>query len=224
MKTPPLPTGCRFVNLTGHTYGQLTVISYAGQKPPKTQCYWNCRCSCGNMTVVKSNKLRSGATRSCSCLQKAVRAALNRSHGMSNSPEYHAWAALKARCYSKANIAYRNYGGRGIKVCRRWLKSFANFYADMGPRPSSTHSVDRRDPNKNYCPSNCYWATAMQQGTNKRNNHYITFGGERLTLAQWSRRTGLEPTVICLRLTRLGWSVKKALTTPVRKSSRSKTP
>lgn len=91
-----------------------------------------------------------------------------RTHGMSNTPEYKAWFEMKRRCYNKNRKGYKNYGGRGIKVCDRWLESFENFYEDMGDRPSPNHSLDRIDVNGNYEPSNCKWSDRTEQNYNQR--------------------------------------------------------
>lgn len=134
-------------------------------------------------------------------------------HGMYGTPSWKSWAAMRQRCHYEKDISFHNYGGRGIKVCDRWMNSFENFYEDMGERPEGK-SLDRVDNDGDYCPENCIWATKEEQGVNQRTNRIIEHDGERLTLMQWSRRTGLSKHTISRRI-RLGWSVEKTLTTPL---------
>lgn len=133
-------------------------------------------------------------------------------HGGTNSPEYGCWKNMKQRCYDSNSKDYPEYGGRGIKVCKRWKDSFSNFLADMGPRPSSRHSIDRLDGSKDYSPENCRWATPRQQANNTKRNVRITHNGMTLTVAQWSRRLGIPAGRIHERLG-YGWSSDKILST-----------
>lgn len=123
---------------------------------------------------------------------------------------------MKAACNNPNHHNYANYGGRGITMCERW-KSFENFLADMGERPSRQHTIDRIDNNGNYEPGNCRWATPRQQLTNKRNNVRLTFNGETMTLMEWSERYNLLFETLRGRLKR-GWSVEDALTRPIAKN------
>jgi hypothetical protein len=113
--------------------------------------------------------LKRGWTQSCGCLQKD-RAKDNAKHGKTGSPEYHAWSAMIQRCTNPKTKQYKDYGGRGIRVCQKWKCSFESFYADMGPRPSKAHSIDRKDNDGNYEPGNCRWATEREQKMNTRQN------------------------------------------------------
>lgn len=139
----------------------------------------------------------------------------NRSHGESTNPtpEYRVWQHLKRRCENPNNPAYKYYGGRGIKVCKRW-QSYENFLEDMGRRPSLQHSIDRRDNNGNYEPSNCRWATKQEQARNSRNNHMMTIGELTLPMWEWVERTGISRGVMKNRI-RKGWSDEQTLTTPI---------
>lgn len=131
--------------------------------------------------------------------------------GGKRSPEYNAWLHMRERCLDPKNPRYRDYGGRGIQVCNRWLSSFENFLKDMGDRPSPQHSLDRTDNGKNYELSNCQWATRLQQQNNTRWNTRVTVNGESRTLAEWARVSGLDYKLIFLRLQR-GWTIEQAVT------------
>lgn len=195
--------------LDGQKFGKLLVISFNGVV--KENRTWNCICECGNNTIVSSNKLKSGRTRSCGCGVTESRF----SHGMSKSREFKTWTTIKGRCYNKTNKSYKDYGARGIIVCERWLKSFENFYEDMGPKPSRNHSIDRINNNGNYEPENCKWATKEEQNNNTRVNIYLTYNNRTLTLSQWAKELDLKYSALQSRLAR-GWSVEKTLNTPIR--------
>ncbi|MCE7937081.1 MAG: hypothetical protein DYG90_00475 [Chloroflexi bacterium CFX6] len=131
---------------------------------------------------------------------------------MKNSPEYQAWRSMINRCERPQTREYANYGARGITVCPRWRSSFVAFYADMGPRPTPTHSLDRIDNDGNYEPDNCRWSTIRDQARNKRSNHRIAYSGEDLTVTEWAERTGIKDYTILRRLQK-GWTPEAALTT-----------
>lgn len=202
-----MPSGRFAQDITGQTFNYWTVVSRAGTKGGKAA--WNCLCKCGALGVVFGNELRSGHSKSCGCYQKEVASETNSTHGMRHTKEYAAWCAMWTRCTNPNAINYANYGGRGVQVCDRW-KSFENFYADMGA--SNGLTLDRIDPDENYEPSNCRWATRKAQNNNRRNNHMIDYYGFNMTAAQWSDHTGIGESTIRRRL-RLGWSVEKTLTT-----------
>jgi hypothetical protein len=132
-------------------------------------------------------------------------------HGLSSSGEYFVWSAMVGRCHRAADAAYADYGARGITVCERW-RTFANFHADMGSRPSGM-SLERRDNSKGYEPGNCYWATRIEQNNNRRNNHRLTAFGKTQTLAQWSRELRMHESTIRRRLAR-GLPVEQTLSQP----------
>lgn len=137
-------------------------------------------------------------------------------HNMSGTPEYKIWKGMNRRCYEPARREYPRYGGRGIKVCEAWRKSFEAFYWDMGPRPSASHSLDRLDVDGDYTPENCQWATHNEQARNKRNNRLVTAFGETKTITEWCHERGLTLQQFHKRVNVRGWPVERALIEPIR--------
>jgi hypothetical protein len=118
---------------------------------------------------------------------------------------------MKKRCYIPSSTGFANYGGRGITVCERWRDSFEAFFADMGPRPSPKHSLERINNGGHYEPGNCRWATKLQQSENRRTNRLFTHNGRTQTISQWSRETGINYYRLHTRLCVLKWSPERAL-------------
>lgn len=194
-----------FRDLTGLRFGRLLVIS---ELKPVTSgpIKWNCQCDCGNKKVILGASLRDGLTESCGCLQRELFAQRRTIHGQSiphkQTSEYWAWQSMKRRCLNPKNRYYCNYGGRGIKVCDRWIHSFENFFADVGPKPSPKHTIDRKNNDGNYEPGNVRWATRLEQMANTRRSRMITHGGKTLSLSQWSRELGIPCSRLAFRLKR----------------------
>jgi hypothetical protein len=151
---------------SGDKYGRLTIVKEVEpyvSPSGKTYRKFNCLCECGNITNVMLNKLRNNSTKSCGCYQKEKAT----THGLHKHSLYKTWNNMIHRCYHSNHIHYKYYGGRGIKICDRWLNSFQNFLIDMGERPEGT-TLDRKNNDGNYEPSNCRWATPKEQIKNRR--------------------------------------------------------
>lgn len=197
----------------GERFSRLVVVAVT----PGLRNSVTARCDCGATWKGNITTLRSGATKSCGCFNLDAISGRNTTHGMSKTPEYRAWKALKKRCYNMNGPDYPLYGARGIRVCNRWLEDFVNFFMDMGERPSSKHSVDRIDSNGNYEPGNCRWATALQQARNTSRNVRYEYQGRSLTIKEWCDELNLPLGSIKSRLAD-GWEVESAFETPVKAS------
>jgi hypothetical protein len=208
----------------GTRFGRLIVVQEAERHiSPKGKIsrQWKCLCDCGEYTFVQFSNLKNGGTQSCGCYKKEIQESGGTywKHGQTKSQLYRVWHGMKQRCLNPNYPAYKDYGGRGITVCDRWINSFENFLSDMGECPPGL-SLDRIDNNGNYEPGNCKWRSRIEQENNKRSNVYIEWQGRRITLAEAARLSGINYSVIRMRLSQLGWSPQKALTTPVRQKKK----
>jgi len=157
-------------NLNGVVFGRLKVVGLADRELWRNKhSHWICVCECGKEKIINSQDLKSGNVNSCGCILKEKNRNRMITHGNSSHPLYSRWQQMQARCNNPNMPHYKNYGGRGIKVCKRWDK-FENFVEDMGDLPSPTHSLDRIDNDGNYSKSNCKWSTPREQQLNKRNS------------------------------------------------------
>lgn len=201
----------RFVDLTGRRFGRLVVEAMGDVRESDARHrLWRCVCDCGARVNVAGVHLRHDHTKSCGCLQRDTVGAARRAHGKSGTPEFATWARMIARCRPGGRDAHLYYD-KGIRVCERWRDDFAAFLADMGPRPSPRHSIDRIDGSKGYEPSNCRWALPVVQANNTSRNVRITIGGVTLTIAQWMARYGIRKSTVYQRVRR-GMSLTEALT------------
>lgn len=209
----------RTPDLSHATFQRLTVIAFAGYA--HYMAYWTCRCECGSIKDYRATSLKNGDTKSCGCLNQAMRAYRKTTHGKSKTVEYRIWLHMISRCHNKTDKSYPRYGGRGITVCDAWRYSFPTFLHDIGKRPTSKHSIERIDNNAGYSPENTIWATSDIQVRNTRRNVYLTHENVTLTLGDWAKRVGIKSHTLAARL-RLGWPLVTALTTTPLSSNRLK--
>lgn len=174
------------IDIQGKRFGRLLVIQYAGDSK------WVCRCDCGNELTVSSSNLRSGGTSSCGCYRRETARAAHYKHGGKGTRLYGIWKAMRKRCANRNSPDFPNYGGRGIKVCSEWQQyevfkawAISNGYSD-------SLSIDRIDPDGDYCPKNCRWATLHEQATNKRKTIEYTLNGVTKPLAEWCSELGVN--------------------------------
>lgn len=197
-------------DLSGQQFGYLTAIKPV-RKPGYKHLFWRCQCVCGNFKISAASDLKRSPHGSCGCKTREVQSRARRTHGMSKHPAFAVWRSMKSRCHRSTHQAWKNYGGRGITVCKRWRDSFENFWTDMGPTYRPGLTLDRRDNNGNYTPANCHWTTPTEQAANTRNNRILETPWGRMPLAQAARKSGINATTIAYRLQN-GWDVETALT------------
>lgn len=221
--------GRKLLDISNRRFGRLTAVSLIGRRNGQT--LWRCVCQCGRVVVTRSCRLTSGETKSCGCFAREQTSLRGRKqiqtsgavlqhgrliHGKWGSAEYRTWKGIVQRCTNPINPAYVWYGGRGIRVCKKW-RSFAGFYADMGDRPSPKHSIDRINVNGHYAPSNCRWATASVQSHNRRNTITVRYRGKKMKLsdAMALAKCGVTRQTVIARISD-GFTVRDALESPAR--------
>jgi hypothetical protein len=197
--------------------------------------YHLCRCRCGNEKYRTKQQLLKRQAKSCGCLKSEITITMNKArtpqNGLSAGREYAAWHNAHLRCKNPKRSEYPRYGGRGITICAGW-NTFLRFYADMGPKPSPAHTLERIDNDGHYScghcwecldegwPANCRWATMSEQCRNRRSARWITANGETLQLWQWCERLNTHKGLILARIAH-GWSEQKAVLTPVTRHHRA---
>lgn len=202
--------GKKVRDLTGQTFGKLTVIERAGSDK-HGNALWKCQCDCSekNIITVVSYDLINGHTKSCGCLK------IERStkHGQSQTRLHKIWTDMHTRCRNKNAPNYKRYGAENKTVCEEW-KDFSNFYKwskKTGYKENLT--IERINNDKGYSPDNCRWATKKEQANNRRTNHFLTYNGETHTITEWSEITGIKRYTLYYRINKLHWNAEKALTT-----------
>lgn len=219
-------TNKQIKDITGQRFGRLLVLGYVGSLVEKRP-FWLCQCDCGNKIAANGKLLKNGEKKSCGCLQPEIARETGKSnttHGMTNTSEFRIWSGMLQRCLNPKDKAYPKYGGRGIKVCERWME-FENFIHDVGPRPSLAYSLDRKDNDGDYCPENCRWATNKEQSNNRRTNTLIEYHDQTHTISEWAEKLNLPVSALLLRLNNK-WTIERAFTTPleIHKSKKDASP
>lgn len=187
------------IDMRGKKYNRLTAVEYVGSSP-NNGALWRFECDCGNKNFITSGSaVRRGTTKSCGCLNQEKRKS-RKKHGMIGTPIYNCWIHMHQRCQNPDCEEYVNYGGRGISICSEWY-DFQNFYEwAKSSGYSSDLTIDRIDNNGNYEPDNCRWTTMEVQENNKRNNHFIKYQGESMTISQCAKKAGVSRNALNYRL------------------------
>lgn len=213
-----------FRDITGQRFGRLSVVRCIRKGKPicGNGCsLWSCLCLCGKISTVAISNLTNGHTRSCGCIAREIVLARSTTHGEAGrgqqSKEHMCWAGMHRRCSNPNEKSFYRYGGAGIKVCARWCgrNGYKHFLSDMGRCPPEKRSIDRKNGKRGYSKANCRWADNNEQANNTKTNRPIRFRGITMNLCQWARRVGIDHSTLQIRL-KVGWSVKRALTAPVR--------
>ena len=195
----------RGTDFTGQQFGRYVVVKEAANAGKNRK--WLCQCSCGTLKEVFQNALTTGRVVSCGCFNKQQKT----THALERHPLYPTWRNMINRCANPSDARWEAYGGRGIKVCTAWSTGPAKFIEDMGPRPLG-RTLDRVDNDGDYTPENCRWATRAEQHLNRRVTVWV--GGKCLTHA--AKDKGISLSTVYSRLYRSGWTLDKALNTPVK--------
>lgn len=203
------------LDLEGQIFGRWRVINRA-ENSRTGKSRWFCECSCGTKRIVFGGHLVSGNSVSCGCYSREITAERNKTHGKADSRLYSIWLGMRDRCYRKTNHKYSEYGARGIGVCADWRSSYVSFEEwAISNGYIDGLSIDRINNDGNYSPDNCRWTTAITQANNKRNNHIVDYGGEKITVSQLSKISGVSYNTLLSRINRDGMSAEEAAVTPV---------
>lgn len=200
-------------DISGMRFDRLVAIRSDHAKK-KGYYFWLFLCDCGKEKVISKASVIAKIVVSCGCYGKQKRLESKRSfkHGKTGSKVYYTWQSMKGRCFNPKQDMFPKYGGRGIKICDRWLK-FENFLEDMGEPPTQKHSIDRIDNNGNYEPTNCRWATNKEQSRNRSVTKFATYKGETKSVLDWCEELGLSYNLTRERLSN-GWTAERAFQTP----------
>jgi len=202
----------RIKDLTGQRFGRLVVLYDTGERK-SGNVVWHCKCDCGNEVDVISGNLASGNTTSCGCYNRERAAETHTTHGMAGKehPVYNTWASMLQRCENPNDSKYKDYGGRGIKVCDEWHDAKVFIEWALANNWEKGLSIDRIDNNGNYEPSNCRWVTWKEQARNRRSNHLITFNGKTQSIAAWADETRIPYGTLKARINQYHWPIEQAL-------------
>lgn len=198
----------------GNRFGIWTIIDEPNIRMYRTHIGVICRCDCGTERLVSTYCLKYGNSKSCGCVSLINSAKKNRTHGQSQHRIHGIWRSMKERCQNPNHHGYHRYGGRGIKVCKRWQK-FENFLADNEAIFNEGLTLDRRNNDGHYSPRNCQWVTKKDQSNNRHNNLFLEFNGERLTCAQWAVKVGVKEITLRKRI-QAGWPPERCLMQKIR--------
>lgn len=192
------------IDLTGKEFGYLKVLKRVGVSKFKS-VLWECRCKCGNTCIVTTGHLRSGHSKSCSCLSKEVTRQRSLIHGMTGTKFFRVWTSMVERCTNHKHKCFKNYGGRGIKVSQQW-RTFSNFKNDMHLLYKEGLDLDRIDNDGDYCKKNCRWVSRKTNCLNKRNTLMLTYNNETKPLMTWCNKFGVNYKTCAARKTSYGWT------------------
>jgi hypothetical protein len=203
----------QFIDLAGQRYGRLLVVSLARRD---RRSYWNCRCDCGTERVLDNHVLRTGNTTSCGCMKRDQTIERLTTHGLAGTRYYNLWCGVVARCYNTNSVGFKNYGGRGIKMCRGWRNDPAAFVAwckAQEPIPKG-YTLDRRNNDGPYSPGNCRFASSIDQARNARSNIRVQINGRDMVLTEAAAKySDISYRGVAMRVSR-GWSPRDAVLTP----------
>ena len=210
----------RAEDLTGQKYNRLTVLGLDENNSTQST-KWLCRCDCGRIVSVAGNNLKNGHTKSCGCLNSELVTLRNKAkatHGDTNTPLYRIWTSMWGRCTNISCDSYQRYGGRGVKVCKEWedYAQFRDWALSIGYDYDPQWTIDRIDPDGDYCAENCRFLTRQQQNATSRHAVRVEYNGETKCLKEWAREYGIPYLTFYYRY-KNGWSIERALNTPVKK-------
>ena len=195
----------KFEDLTGKTFNRLTVIKRA--EVEKKEVYYLCKCTCGNEKIIRGKDLKYNKIKSCGCLNKEKTTERNTKHSLRHTRIYRIWLLMKNRCLNSKYHLFKNYGGRGITICNEWKNDFISFYNWAMKNGYEEHlTIDRINVNGNYEPSNCRWATKLQQQRNTTRLRKITYKNETHCISEWAELLGLKYNTLYYRFRRNNYS------------------
>lgn len=215
---------CKIINLMNKKFHYLKVIDGPDKRRNSNNriiLYWKCKCKCGEFKWIIGTSLKNGSTKSCGCYNREMVSKTHTTHGLSGSVLNKIWTCMNLRCHSKSDASFKDYGARGIKVCKSWRDDFMKFYKWAKPKYKKGLQIDRENNDGDYKPSNCRFVTSKINCRNRRNSQLLKFQNKNKTVAEWGEITGLNVATIRTRIA-LDWSVEKIIQTPARKLRKRK--